>query len=185
MDFKISLAGDLGSGKTTVAKILEKKYGATIVSAGHIHRELAQSMNLTIEKFNIFMENDRSYDKKLDDLMASYDTKEGNYIFDSRMAWHFVPSAVSFYIAVDKEEAARRVFNANRADENFKSVEDTLESLTSRRASERKRYKEYYGQDIMDMSNYDFVIDTTHLTVDEVVDKIVSCFESVAAKSNG
>lgn len=173
MSFRISLAGDLGSGKTTVAQILEKRFGATIVSTGKIQRELAAKMGLTIEQFNVFMEKDSSYDKKLDDMLVAYNDKSGDYIFDSRMAWHFVPSAVSFYLKADPKEAVKRVFNAKRKDESFDDEQKTFESLMARRLSEAKRYKDYYGQDITDMSNYNFVIDTTHLSAEDVAEKIV------------
>lgn len=178
MDFKISIAGDLGSGKSTVAKILSEKFGAEIVSGGRIQREFAQKMGITIEQFNIFMETDRSYDKKLDEHFASYDKKEGNFIFDSRMSWFFVPSAKSFYFKVDPMIAAERVFAAARFDEAFSSVEDAYASLTSRRESEAKRYKEYYGQDILDMQNYDFVIDTTGISPEEVAKLVEKCYFS-------
>ena len=172
MIFRISLAGDLGSGKSTVAKVLSEKYGATIVSGGFIQRSLAQKMGMTIEEFNIMMETDRSYDKKLDDLLHSYDEVEGSFIFDSRMSWYFIPSATSFYLKTSPEVAAKRVFNADRKDESFSCVEEACKSLASRRESEAKRYKEYYGQDITDMSNYDHVIDTTELTPEEVIETI-------------
>lgn len=174
MILRISLAGDLGSGKSTVAKILKEKYGAEIISAGGIQRELADSMGLTIEQFNVFMENDPTYDKKLDDMLAGYDKKSGSYIFDSRMAWYFVPSAISFYLKVEASEAAKRVFLAKRARESFQNEGEAYKSLYARRLSEAKRYKEYYGQDIMDMTNYDCVIDTTFLSPEQVVEKIES-----------
>ena len=170
MLFKISIAGDLGSGKSTVAGMLSKKYDAVIISGGKIQRELAARMGLTIEEFNIMMESDRSYDKKLDDLLASYNDRDGNYIFDSRMSWYFIPSATSFYLKTEPMVAAKRVFEASRADEIFSSVEEAHESLSSRRESEAKRYKEYYGQDILDMSNYDHVVDTTNLSPEKVVE---------------
>ena len=172
MTFRISLAGDLGSGKSTVAKALSVKYGATIVSGGFIQRSLASKMGLTIEEFNKKMETDRSYDKELDDLLHSYDEIKGSFIFDSRMSWYFVPSATSFYLKTAPEVAAKRVFDAARDDELFACVEDAYKSLASRRESEAKRYKEYYGQDITDMTNYDHVIDTTDLTPEEVVTAI-------------
>ncbi len=179
MEFRISLAGDLGSGKSTVANALSKEFNAEIVSAGKIQRELAKSLNLTIEEFNRFMETDKSYDKKLDDFLVSYNDKKGSFIFDSRMSWYFVPTAVSFYLKVAPMEAARRIMLANRADETYESLEDASKKLLSRRASEAKRYKEYYGQDISDMANYKFVIDTTNLTPEEVAKKIVECYLSV------
>lgn len=176
MVFRISLAGDLGSGKSTVAKVLSKKYGAKIVSGGLIQRELAKKMGITIEQFNILMEGDRSYDKRLDDLLASYNSIEGNFIFDSRLSWYFVPSATSFYLKTAPHIAAKRVYEAARADEAFGSVEDTAASLASRRESEVKRYKEYYGLNITDMNNYDCVIDTTNHTPEQVIEMIEKAY---------
>ena len=40
MSFKISLAGDLGSGKSTVGKILSRKLGAEVYSTGTIQRQI-------------------------------------------------------------------------------------------------------------------------------------------------
>ena len=132
--------------------------------------------NMTVEEFNINNESDKQYDTLVDDMLKSYDEKCGDYIFDSRLAWHFVPSAVSFYLSADKEVAAKRVFDAMRADEHFASFEETLASLTSRRASERRRYYDYYKVDIMDMANYDCVIDTTNLCPEDVAERIIAFY---------
>ncbi len=180
MQFKISLAGDLGSGKSTVAHILQQKMNAQIVSAGIIYRELATKLNLTVEQFNINNEKDKQYDTLVDDMLKSYDDKVGNYIFDSRLAFHFVPSAVSFYLVTDGSVAAHRVFDAHRADEHFDTIEETENSLRSRRASERRRYKDYYGVDIMDMNNYDFVIDTNDKNPEEVAALILKFWQEKA-----
>lgn len=177
MQFKISLAGDLGSGKSTVAKILSGRFGAKIVSAGNIYREIATSLNMTVEEFNINNESDKKYDTLVDDMLKSYDEKQGDFIFDSRLAFHFVPSAISFYLKVDRKIAAQRVFCACRKDEHFSCVEEADKSLTSRRASERRRYLDYYGVDIMDMKNYDFVIDTSCACPEDIADVIAGFVE--------
>ncbi len=176
MHFKISLAGDLGSGKSTVARILKERMNAEIVSTGVIYRELASRLNLTVEQFNINNEKDKQYDALVDNMLKSYDDKDGNYIFDSRLAFHFVPSAVSFYLKTDKNVAAHRVFDAHRSDEHFGTIEETFNSLLSRRASEKRRYYDYYGVDIQDMDNYDFVIDTTDISPEEVADAVYACW---------
>lgn len=182
MQFKISLAGDLGSGKSTVAHILQQTMNAEIVSAGGIYRELATKLNLTVEQFNINNEKDKQYDTYVDDMLKSYDDKDGNYIFDSRLAFHFVPSAVSFYLVTDGAVAAHRVFDAHRLDEHFDTVEETEKSLRSRRASERRRYLDYYKVDIMDMNNYDFVIDTNEKSPEEVANLIIDCWRQKSDK---
>ena len=40
--FKVSLAGDLGSGKSTVGAILKERFYADVVSVGKIQREMAE-----------------------------------------------------------------------------------------------------------------------------------------------
>lgn len=172
MIFKISLAGDLGSGKSTVAKILSEKFNAEIVSAGKIQRQLAAKLGLKIDEFNVLMESDRSYDKKLDDMLSEYDDMNGSFILDSRMSWYFVPKATSFYLKTEPNVAAQRVFNACRADESYCDSGEAYKRLAARRESEIKRYKEYYGQDITDMKNYDFVVDTTYLNPEQVAAEI-------------
>jgi cytidylate kinase len=39
----ITLTGNLGSGKSTIAKIMAEKYGYEIYSTGKIQRELAEA----------------------------------------------------------------------------------------------------------------------------------------------
>ncbi len=158
--FKVSLAGDLGSGKSTVGAILKDRFYADIVSVGKIQREMAEKLGMNTKEFNIYQEKHPELDKQLDDMLASYENKEGSFIFDSRMAWHFVPSAFSVYLKCG-------------ADEKYSSDEDAFEQLKERRASEIQRYKSFYGVDITDMSNYRFVVDTTGKTPEEVADLIV------------
>ena len=49
---KISITGDLGSGKTTVAKLLCAKLGYSYFSTGAIQRELAQKLGVDTLSLN-------------------------------------------------------------------------------------------------------------------------------------
>ena len=54
-------------------------------------------------------------------------------------------------------------------------VEDLVKkALLLRKESDKKRYKKYYDIDCFDIEHYDILIDTTELTIQEVVDKIIS-----------
>ena len=176
-DYKISLAGDLGSGKSTVGEILSEKYGLKKVSIGQILREMAQNHNMTVAEFNVYMESHPEYDNLVDDKLKSYENERGNFLFDSRMAWHFVPSGFSVYMKVDVKTAAVRIMNAQREHEKYPSVEVAVEKLTERRNSELLRYNSLYGVDIVDMNNYDLVVDTSGKTPQEVALIIIENFE--------
>lgn len=176
-DKKISLAGDLGSGKSTVGNLLTQKYGLEIVSIGKIHRQMAFERGMDVTEFNVYMETHPEIDNELDARLKEYEVKNGNYLFDSRMAFHFVPSSFSVYMITDAEIAAKRIFDAKRSNEQYASVDDAVKKLIERRASESLRYKKFYGVDITDMSNYDFVIDSGNLTPQQVFEKISAEFE--------
>ena len=45
---KISIAGDLGSGKSTIAKKLTKKFGCRQYSTGDIQREIAKKLKMSV-----------------------------------------------------------------------------------------------------------------------------------------
>lgn len=170
--FKVSLTGDLGGGKTTVGDILKVKFGAEIVSVGKIQRTMAAEMGMDTCAFNKYQETHPEIDKELDDRLASYENKDGNYIFDSRLAWHFVPSSYSIYLKCDPYESARRIVANHRTDESYSSIEECMEMIKKRRESEKERYKKFYGVDITDMNNYDLVVDTTKTTAEEVAEII-------------
>ncbi|MBQ7408702.1 MAG: cytidylate kinase family protein [Clostridia bacterium] len=172
-EFKISVTGDLGSGKSTVCEILAKTMNAERVTLGTITRKVAADMNMDTIEFNKFIEGKPEYDEKFDDYQRQYEGKSGNYIIDSRLGFHFVPSTYSFYLKVDLVESARRIMNANRSTESYSSIEEGVRKIQERRESERARFKDFYGVDILDMSNYDCVIDTTNLTPQQVADLMI------------
>ena len=158
--FKISLTGDLGSGKSTVCAILKERFNAEVISIGKLQRKMAEELKMNTCEFNVYQKAHPEFDRILDKKSSEYEGVDGNFIFDSRLAWHFVPSAFSVYLKCGYKESARRIFQANRDDEHFDSVEEAEESIRKRRETERERYKDFYGVDILDMNNYDAVIDT-------------------------
>ena len=66
----ITITGNLGSGKSTVGKLLSEKYGFEIYSTGKVQRELAKQMNLSTLELNQLMMSDRKYDHMIDDETA-------------------------------------------------------------------------------------------------------------------
>ena len=83
------------------------------------------------------------------------------------------------YLRVDIDEAAQRAFaDPNRKKtENCASVEAQKADMIKRFNLENERYFELYGVRKDDMANYDFVLDTTNLTPEEVNAKIIEAYE--------
>lgn len=174
---KISLAGDLGSGKSTVSKILIEALGAEYYSTGSIVRAIAERMGMTIGELNIYMETHPEIDNEVDDGLVALANDPRALIIDSRMAWHFTKGTFKVYLSTDIETSAARIMGANRSCEQSSTFEEAVAGTQARRNSEKKRYSEQYGVDITDLSNYDLVVDTTYATPEEIAGVIISSFE--------
>lgn len=173
----ITLTGNLGSGKSTICKILQDQYGFEIYSTGKVQRQLAEEMNLTVLEMNQLMCSDSKYDSMIDDATAriSRENKDKNIVFDSRLAWHFVEKSFKVFLMVSLDVAANRVMNDQRgAVESYKNVADAKDQLAKRAENENQRYKELYQVEYFDFNNYDLVIDSTYSSPQAVVELLMS-----------
>ena len=173
---KISLAGDLGSGKSTVSSILIERLGATYYSTGAICRAIAASHGMTIVEMNIYMETHPEIDQEIDDGLRALSDKNENMVIDSRMAWHFVRDTFRVYMTTELAESAKRILRANREGDHAASLEEMEEEIRARKQSERLRYRAQYGVDCKDLSNYDLVVDSTYASPEDVAECILSAF---------
>ncbi len=177
---KFSITGHLGSGKTTICKLLNKEYNFEIVSAGSIMREIASSKGLSILDYQKNTTNLEMIDKYIDKAIVEKGKsfkKFENVIFDSRLAWHFLPETFKIFIIVSPYEAALRTYLTRVSnDEKYSSVEEAMNKLMERRVVENRRYKAVYNVNCEDLTNYDVVIDTTFISPNEAVDIIMDCY---------
>lgn len=167
----ITITGNLGSGKSTICKILQDQYGFEIYSTGKVQREIAREMNITTLEMNQLMCSDRKYDTMIDDATAriSRENRDKNIIFDSRLAWHFVEQSFKVFLSVSLDVAADRVKNDDRGiEEKYSSVEEAKKLLAARAETEDKRYKDMYNLDYFNFSNYNLVIDSTCCTPEKI-----------------
>jgi cytidylate kinase len=175
----ITIAGDLGSGKSTVANHLISNIDYRIESAGLIFRRLAEQHGMTAKEFNQFIESNPKYDNMVDDTIKEMGAKEENIIFDSRLAWYFVPKSFKIYMYVDVDTATERIFNdTGRVSESYSDMTTAKKEIIERRQSEVLRYKTFYNIDINNFKNYDFIIDTSYATKDEVNEAVLSNFRA-------
>ncbi len=168
---KITIGGMPGSGKTVVGQFLAQGLGYEFYSIGGIRRELAKKRGLTIGQYNALEEDT---DTEVDNFQRELGKKGDKFIIEGRLSFHFVPDSLKLYFDCDMMESAKRIFNTSRTTEDKgKSVKETFENLKSRVDSDRLRYKKYYNLDAYDKSQFDFVIDTTKLPLEEVQKKVL------------
>lgn len=160
----VTISGDLGSGKSVLTDALVNYWQAQRYSTGTIQRQMADEKGITTLELNKLAETDKSIDDEIDSNFAKLSATKENLIVDSRMAWHFIPSAFKIKLEVNPVLAAKRIIAADRSNEKYKDFDSTLRALKDRKASERERFLKYYNVDIEDQDNYDLVIETTDVT---------------------
>jgi predicted cytidylate kinase len=167
----ITISGNPGSGKSTVAKLLEKKLGIKYIYSGMIFRELAEKYDMTLEEFGKYCEENSEIDKELDDRQLEI-LKKGNVILEGRLAGWLAHrnniSAFKIAIVTDINIRAERIVNREKG-----SVEVRKEEILERERSENTRYKKYYNIDLKDTSIYDIVIDSGDKSPEEILNLII------------
>ena len=176
----ISLTGRLGSGKSTVAKLIASKYGYEIHSTGTALRKIAADLGMTALEFNRLMTSDPKYDYMIDNetRRISVERAEDKIIYDSRMAWNFAVKSFKVYLYVDTLVSAQRIMadTSRGSVESYKSVEDAVYQIEERMKEENKRYRQIYNVDHLDLNNFDLVVDTEHHLPEEVCELVMSEF---------
>ncbi len=167
---KITITGSLYSGKSTVAKALSKALDYTYFSVGELQRKLAVAKGMSITEYNKYMLLN-NLDHEVDNETTRIGGIMENFIFDARLAWHFIPDSFKIYLMVDLDVAVVRAMKDERGNsEKYASIEEAKDSITERRRLEVSRFKDIYNVDIDMFSNYDLVIDTSHISMDEVIE---------------
>lgn len=173
----LTLSGNPGSGKSTVAKRVAAALGLQHYSVGDLRGKMALERGLTINQLNKLGEQEDFTDREADEYQKTLGEKEDNFVIDSRLGFHFIPQSFKVFLDVDPEVGAERIFHEPvvRPDEPKEvSVAAVQQANAERMQSDNLRYRKYYNLDIHDQAHYDLVINTSQLTIDQVVEKILA-----------
>lgn len=171
----ITISGRPGSGKSVVASRVADALGISHMSAGDFMRELAAERGISILELSRLAEQDDAIDAEIDGRTRRLADSGVDFVLDARLGWHFIPESFKVFLDVRPEVAARRIYGAQRGTETENiDLETTRAAVESRTRSESARYQEYYGLDYTDPSHFDMTVDTSNLTVEQVVERVLS-----------
>ncbi len=177
----ITIAGAIGSGKSTTARRVAEELGYAHFSSGDLFRAIAKERGISIEEINREAELENEIDHAVDDrLKQLYDRSE--LVVDSRLAYHWMPESFKVYLAVDPQLAAERIYygikKEGRVSQKADSVAEALSATRERYESEKKRYHDLYGIDVDDHSMFDLQLDTGQHKLDMVIRRIIEGYHA-------
>lgn len=174
---RITISGPPGSGKTTVCGKLSEALGLEAVVFGRIFRELAAEKHLTLSELGDMAEKDPSIDNMIDGRILETARSREDLILESRLSAYMLSRngipAFKVYLDASPEVRMQRV-GVREGDTLEKATADTLD----RQRSEAKRYLQWYGIDIGDLSVYDLVVNTDHMDPDQVLAAILEALDA-------
>jgi cytidylate kinase len=168
----VTISGQPGSGKTTVARLVARDLGLEHVYAGDIFRRQAEAAGLTLEAYLRRAETDPSIDRTLDAQMRQR-AAAGQAVLEGRLAAVMADEAgtraLRVFLEASEAVRAQRITGREGG-----ATEQRLREIQAREASDRQRYRMLYGVDYHEHARYDLVIDTDARTPEELAAAIVA-----------
>ena len=175
----ITVGGLHGTGKSSVADAISKRFDLRRMSAGVIFRKMAKDRNLTLEEFSRVAAGDEDIDRLIDDKLRE-EAEKGNAVIDGQLAaWMAGDNAdLNILLIASVENRIRRISERDGTDFEYARRE-----TITREGSERARYLEYYGVDVSNLSIYDLIINTDKYDLEEVTKIVLTAIEAFFQKS--
>lgn len=186
----VCVCGMAGSGKSTVAKRLAKKYGLKYYSGGDALKAVAvdkgcrqvrqgwweseQGMRFLQERRKN-MKLDRVVDEKLLEL-----ARQGNVVLDSwTMPW-LLEEGFKIWLEASLDKRAKRI-----AKRDSISLEEALTALRDKERQTKAIYKKLYGFDLGDdFAPFKLILDTDNLKSSEVFKVLCMVLDNVILNEN-
>ena len=184
-NLKITISGEPGCGKTTVARLVAEKLDIAYASTGALQRELAAERGISTLELNEISNTDPSIDSEIDSRTVRLGARDDSVVVDSRLAWRFLPGSLKVLIVCPLAIAARRVFEARRSDEQYADIAGTEKALAARYTFECERFWNKYAADLKRIRNYDLVLDSSILTAEQIAERIVASSMDVSVGRAG
>ncbi len=176
MKKSIVISGPPAVGKTTVAKGLAEEFQLQYLSGGDVLKEMAKEQGFESDgddwwdtedgmKFLKQREENSEFDKKLDEKLIHLFNKGGMVITSYTLPW-LVKEGIKIWLEGSHASSTKRMQTRDNM-----SSEDAYEITKKRFDRNKALYKKIYNFDFgNDTSVFDLIINTDHLTAQQVID---------------
>jgi cytidylate kinase len=185
----VCISGMAGTGKSTLAKKLAKKYKLRYYSGGDALKELAKDEGYNSSSrgwwespeglsFLEKREKNLKFDKAVDDKLLEY-AQQGRVLLDSwTMPW-LLKMGFKIWLVASIEKRAERIAKRDKI-----PIKEALHVLKEKEARTKTIYKKLYGFTLgEDFKPFDLVLDTDVLNAGEVFQVLCMVMDNVVFKS--
>lgn len=179
----IVISGLAGVGKSTLARLISRKYKMKFYTGSDFFKEIARKHGYnpagkgwwdSMEGLKFLQERranpeiDREVDKKM-----MQKSEEGNVVMTSWTLPYLGVNGVKIFITASQEERAKRI-----SKRDVIPVSEALEIIKERDKENKKLYKKIYNFNLGDdLDVFDLVLNTDGMLIGEVKDAIVKFLE--------
>ena len=178
MTKSIVISGPPAVGKTTVAKGLAEEFGLTYLSGGDVLKEMAKEQGFSSDgddwwdtqegmKFLSQREQNSEFDKKLDEKLTLLFNQGGMVITSYTLPW-LVKDGIKIWLEGSHQSSTERMQTRDNMSPE-QAYEVTKERFDKNKALYKKLYNFDFGDD---KSVFDLIINTNHLTAQQVIDVV-------------
>ena len=195
----IAISGQPGSGSTTTAKLLSKKMDLIFFSVGQLWKDIGKGVvegqeyypifkkiceekgialpsmlekndSLAVEKIWQDLGKTEKFNSATDELQKRL-AKEKSIVLEGKLSLRMIENAnLKIWLKASLDSRASRMSFRDKMP--FEEIKNKIEE---RQEVERECWKKIYGFDYWDQEKEaDIVIDSSYLTTEEIIDKIVS-----------
>lgn len=176
MTKSIVISGPPAVGKTTVAKGLAEEFDLTYLSGGDVLKEMAKEQGFSSDgddwwdtpegmKFLSQREQNSEFDKKLDEKLTGLFNRGGMVITSYTLPW-LVKDGIKIWLEGSHQSSTERMQTRDNMSPE-QAYEVTKERFDKNKALYKKLYNFDFGDD---KSVFDLIINTNHLTAQQVID---------------
>ncbi|MCC6034752.1 MAG: AAA family ATPase [Desulfurococcaceae archaeon] len=171
---RVVISGPPGSGKTTQARLVAEYFKLRYFSAGRIFREIAIKRGIGVEELSVVATRDPSIDIEVDRRTFEV-AREDDIVIDAHLGAWIVNDLVDIRVYVTAPFTLRVLRIAAR--DNM-PIDKAFRETVIREVTQKKRFKEFYGIDIDDLSIFDVVINTKNIDAKKAFEILKRVIES-------
>jgi cytidylate kinase len=163
----VTVSGEIGAGKSTVARLLADALGLRYLSTGEVFREEARRRALSLSALGDLAERDPAIDRAIDAMQVEA-ARAGGILIESRLSGWLIDGDMRIWLRAPLAVRAARVAARDGID-----VDVALREVRTREEGERRRYLATYRIDLGDLTRYHAIIDTGPWRAEHIADALL------------